>query len=124
MRESIAALRFGPYAREEGSLAVVSVSGKLSIFMLHRKAVLGASSKSGEGAAPTGRPPEQDIPLKVNIGRVLVRRWWRLVASLTAHGTNSVTLVAGISTSNGDFFGTFFVGDNTSLITCDQVQTG
>lgn len=64
-QEPIAALRFGPFAREEGSLAVVSVSGKLSIFMLNRKAVLGKPSGSGGAVMPAGRPPEQDIPLKV-----------------------------------------------------------
>eukprot|EP00752_Nemacystus_decipiens_P018752 g16813.t1 len=61
--EPIAAIRFGPYAREDGALAVVSTAGKLTIYMLNRKADLGKPKASG-GAA-SGRPPEQDIPLKV-----------------------------------------------------------
>ncbi|CAM9236080.1 unnamed protein product, partial [Hapterophycus canaliculatus] len=61
--EPIAALRFGPYAREDGALAVVSTTGKLTIYMLNRKAELGKPKASGSASA--GRPPEQDIPLKV-----------------------------------------------------------
>ncbi|CAM9680067.1 unnamed protein product [Ascophyllum nodosum] len=59
----IAAMRFGPYAREDGALAVVSTSGKLSIFMLNRKARL--SKPTGTRDLATGRPPEQDIPLNI-----------------------------------------------------------
>ncbi|CAM9926261.1 unnamed protein product [Ectocarpus sp. 6 AP-2014] len=62
-QEPIAALRFGPYAREDGALAVVSVTGKLTIFMLNRKADL--RKPKTFGAATAGYPPEQDIPLKV-----------------------------------------------------------
>ncbi|CAB1105547.1 unnamed protein product [Ectocarpus sp. CCAP 1310/34] len=62
-QEPIAALRFGPYAREDGALAVVSVTGKLTIFMLNRKADL--RKPKTLGAATAGYPPEQDIPLKV-----------------------------------------------------------
>eukprot|EP00903_Cladosiphon_okamuranus_P005978 g5900.t1 len=61
--EPIAALRFGPYAREDGALAVVSTAGKLTIYMLNRKAELGKPKAAGGTA--NGRPPEQDIPLKV-----------------------------------------------------------
>ncbi|CAN0380487.1 unnamed protein product [Pylaiella littoralis] len=61
--EPIAALRFGPYAREDGALAVISTSGKLTIYMLNRKAVL--EKPKASGGASTGRPPEQDIPLKI-----------------------------------------------------------
>lgn len=71
-KEIIAGIRFGPYAREEGALAVVSTTGKLSIFMLHRKAALNKSSAgaltgagSSKPSTSIGHPPEQDVPLKV-----------------------------------------------------------
>ena len=40
-----------------------SPPGKLSIYMLHRKATL--AKLKGEPGQVVGRPPEQDIPLKV-----------------------------------------------------------
>lgn len=67
-RENIAAIRYGPYAREEGALAIVAKSGKLSIFMLNRKAMLSKVTAPVGRRGETGRPREQDIPLKVTCG--------------------------------------------------------
>jgi len=54
-----AAIRFGQYAREANSLALVSRSGALTIKMTRRTATFKASE------AASGPPPEQDIPLAV-----------------------------------------------------------
>jgi len=56
---STAAIRFGQYAREANSLALVSRSGALTIKMTRRTATFKASE------AASGPPPEQDIPLAV-----------------------------------------------------------
>jgi Bardet-Biedl syndrome 1 protein len=57
--ESITAMRFGPYGREEASLALCYKSGALTIKMLQRQADLEVQS------TVPGPPPEQDIPLNV-----------------------------------------------------------
>ncbi|CAN0169320.1 unnamed protein product, partial [Discosporangium mesarthrocarpum] len=59
-REAVSAMRFGSFAREDNTLAIISVTGRLSIYMLNRKAQL-----SGAGGKGPVLPPEQDIPLKV-----------------------------------------------------------
>lgn len=56
----IAAMRFGPYGREENSLIYLTTDGSLSIKMLRRTATL----ESTTGGKP-GPPPEQDVPLNV-----------------------------------------------------------
>lgn len=103
-REAIAGIRFGPYAREEGALAIVSVSGKLSIFMLHRKAELRKVS-SGDGVSAAGpgdgdksalHPSEQDIPLKVR---------WRSrlhMDIIVAHHEGKTSALTWASTTKGD----------------------
>jgi len=53
------AMRFGKYAREEGTLLIVHQSGALGVKILSRKSDL---SKTSEVAGP---PPEQDVPLNV-----------------------------------------------------------
>ncbi|CAM9358955.1 unnamed protein product, partial [Choristocarpus tenellus] len=55
--EAVQAMRVGSFAREESTLVVVSTSGKLSIFMLNRKADM--KGTSGDNTLPA----EQDIPL-------------------------------------------------------------
>jgi Bardet-Biedl syndrome 1 protein len=57
--ESVAAMRFGAYGREEAALILCYKSGGLTIKMLQRQADLEA-----QNLAP-GPPPEQDIPLNV-----------------------------------------------------------
>ena len=60
--DSIQALRFGQYGREDASLALISSTGALSIKILQRNAHFDVSD-SGAVVAPP--PPEQDIPLRV-----------------------------------------------------------
>jgi Bardet-Biedl syndrome 1 protein len=57
--ETITALRFGPYGREEASLILAYKSGALTIKMLQRSADLEVTN------TVPGPPPEQDIPLNV-----------------------------------------------------------
>lgn len=59
LAESVTAIRFGPYGREEASLCLTTKSGALHIKMLQRAANLDVSS------SPAGAPVEQDIPLNV-----------------------------------------------------------
>jgi len=58
-QESVTAMRFGPYGREEASLILAYKSGALTIKMLQRQADLEVQS------TVPGPPPEQDIPLNV-----------------------------------------------------------
>jgi Bardet-Biedl syndrome 1 protein len=57
--DTISAIRFGRFGREEASMILVHKSGALTIKMLQRRANLEVSS------VPPGPPPEQDIPLNV-----------------------------------------------------------
>lgn len=57
--DSLTALNFGRFGREEHSLVTAGRSGTLSVKILSRKSTL-------EGAGTgTGPPPEQDVPLSI-----------------------------------------------------------
>lgn len=59
LKNPITGFRFGPYQRNDNTLACVFKDGSLSIKMLRRQATLEAVEE-----AP-GPPPEQDVPLRV-----------------------------------------------------------
>jgi len=59
LKESIAALRFGRYSRENNSLAIVTKSGALELKMLQRSANLGTMK------CEQGPPKEQDMKIPI-----------------------------------------------------------
>lgn len=55
----VTALEFGPFAREQNALVLITRSGALSVKMLPRSVTLDTNTDEG------GPPPEQDIPIPV-----------------------------------------------------------
>ncbi|EPY23333.1 Bardet-Biedl syndrome 1 protein like protein (BBS1-like protein 1), partial [Strigomonas culicis] len=60
LHDTVSALYFGRYGREDSALLIVLKTGALLVYLLHRKAVF-----SQQKDLETRPPPEQDIPIAV-----------------------------------------------------------